>query len=77
MEKIKIAIVGNGDRANVYGGYVKEERDDAEIVAVVDPNPFKREGGKKKYNLPDDMLFESVDEFIKRGKKLSRFTGGG
>ena len=68
MEKIKIAIVGNGDRANVYGGYVKEERDDAEIVAVVDPNPFKREGGKKKYNLPDDMLFESVDEFIKRGK---------
>ena len=35
MDKIKIAIVGNGDRASVYGGYVKDERDDAEIVAAI------------------------------------------
>ena len=31
MKKIKIAIVGNGDRASVYGGYVKEEREDATV----------------------------------------------
>ncbi len=68
MDKIKIAIVGNGDRASVYGGYVKDERDDAEIVAVVDPNPFKREEGIKTYNLPKEMVFKSVEEFLSKGK---------
>ena len=68
MEKIKIAIVGNGDRANVYGGYVKDERDDAQIVAVVDTNPFKRKEGMKRYGIPEEMTFASVDDFLKQGK---------
>lgn len=68
MKKIKVAILGNGDRANVYANYVLACADEAEIVAVIEPNEFRRKEGKRKYGLADNMCFENIDEFLKCGK---------
>lgn len=63
-----IIIVGNGNRADVYGGYILEMPDKAKIVGVVDPNPFKRDLAKERYGIADDMCFENVETLCKKGK---------
>jgi predicted dehydrogenase len=67
---MKVALIGAGQRGNIYATYMKEKMD-VEIVAVVDISKEKLERAKEKYDVSDDMLFESFDLFLKKNLELN------
>lgn len=65
----KIAILGYGGRGKNYANILRMEfRSKAKIVAVIDNIAAKREVAKKELHLSDDMIFSSLDEFLKKEK---------
>lgn len=66
MKKIKGAILGYGDRSFWYSQYALDRPEEFEIIAVIDVNKFKLDNAKKRFNLPDEMLFTSLDEFLSK-----------
>ncbi|MBQ8374348.1 MAG: Gfo/Idh/MocA family oxidoreductase [Clostridia bacterium] len=65
MRKIKIAVVGYGNRGGVYASYALSRPEEAEICAVVDCLEFKLKEAGALFGLPEDRLFLSLDEFLK------------
>lgn len=63
MKKLWAAIVGYGNRGQVYADYSLDCPEKLGIAAVIDPNPFKLQEAKKRYNLSNDRLFTSYEEF--------------
>lgn len=63
IKKLWAAVVGYGNRGQVYADYSLDCPEELGIAAVVDPNPFKLQEAKKRYNLSDDRLFTSYEEF--------------
>lgn len=66
---IKGVIVGFGNRGEVYGDYSLQTKGEFEVIAVVDPNPFKLKLAKEKYSLKDEQLFPSLEDFFKKNIK--------
>lgn len=66
MKKIKAVVVGYGNRGQVYADFSLQEKDKLEIVGIVDPNPFKLNEAKLRYNLNDKDLFKSLEEFLSK-----------
>ncbi len=64
---MKLAIIGAGQRGTIYA-YHAHEKGKAEIVAVVDNNEEKRRAAAEKFQIPDNMQFENVEDFYKQGK---------
>ena len=71
MEKKKkyAAIVGYGNRGQVYASYSLDCPEEFGVAAVIDPNDFKLHEAKEKYHLSEDRLFRSFDEFAVSGVK--------
>lgn len=71
MEKQKkyAAIVGYGNRGQVYASYALDLPDEFGVAAVIDPNDFKLKEAQEKHNLPKERLFHSFDEFLNSGIK--------
>ena len=67
MKKLKCVVLGYGDRGERYSDYARVEKDELEIIGVIDPNPVRRELAKNQFSISDDMLFESLDEFFEKG----------
>ena len=67
MKKIKIAIVGYGNRGQVYADYSLDEPEQVEVVAIIDPNPYKLETAKERYALSDGQLFSAYKDFVASG----------
>ena len=63
-KKLKTVIVGYGNRGQVYGEFSINEPERLEIAAIVDPNPFKLQEAKEKYNLKDNQLFANWKDFL-------------
>lgn len=61
---VELAILGYGDRSSCYAEYAVLHPNKAKIVAVIDINPLKLNEAKAKFNLPDDKLFLSLDDFL-------------
>ncbi len=36
MKKIRMAVIGYGDRGSIYASYALQEKEQVEVVAVVD-----------------------------------------
>ena len=68
MKKIIIAVVGFGDRSECYTKYVRSHPEEAEVVAVVDPNPVRLSYVQNMFGLKDEVCFSDFDEFVKQGK---------
>ena len=68
MESVKVIVVGFGDRGAAYTKYALDNPDRLKVIAVVDPNPFRRELAKEKFALEEDMLFSCVEDCVRRGK---------
>lgn len=68
-KKLFAALVGYGNRGQVYADYSLDCPDELGIIAIIDPSEFKLNEAKKRYNLNDDQLFKSLDEFIQKGIK--------
>lgn len=64
LKKLWAAVVGYGNRGQVYADYSLEEPDEFGIAAIVDPNPYKLQEAKERYHLSDDRLFDSLDAFL-------------
>jgi predicted dehydrogenase len=66
--KMKVVVVGYGDRGSVYADYAVKCPDELEIVAVVDPDLYRLKLAKEKFGLKDSQLLTDFNELLKRGK---------
>ena len=68
MSKIKVVVIGFGDRAVAYTKYAIDHPDRLQVVAVVDPSPFRRSLAKEMFHIEDEYLFSDISECLKLGK---------
>ena len=64
---ITFALIGYGQRGKFYLDTLSKYND-VKIVAVCDMNAEKRALAKDRYDLTEDMLFDSEDQFFEKGK---------
>lgn len=64
MKKIKAAVVGYGNRGQVYADYSLDRPNEIEIVAVIDINRERLDEAKERYNLGESELFTDIDSFL-------------
>ena len=76
MKKIKAVILGYGDRSSRYANYATKKPEELEIIGCIDVLPYKLEDAKNTYNIPDDMLFSSLEDFLKAGVKCDVVING-
>lgn len=67
-EKIKVIILGAGDRGTIYANYIKRNNDEIDVVAVAEPIKERRENIVNMFNLREDKAFLSWDEALAAGK---------
>lgn len=67
MKKIKIAVVGYGNRGQVYADYSLDEPEQVEVAAVIDPNPYKLDVAKSRYGLSEKQVFLNYQDFLASG----------
>lgn len=70
IKKLWAAIVGYGNRGQIYGDYSLVKGDEFGVAAVIDPKEYKLKEAKERYNLNDDQVFYSFDDFVKSGMKV-------
>ena len=69
---ITVAVIGAGNRGNVYARYSKQFPSIMKIVAVADIKPERLASFKKLYNLPDSACYNSADELLAQPKLCIR-----
>ena len=62
-----MAVVGYGNRGQVYADYSLDEPNELEVVAIVDPNEYKLQVAKERYGLSDGQVFTCYADFVKSG----------
>ena len=65
MKKIRFAIVGCGNRGNVYAEYALAYPQEAEIVAAVDVDSVHLKETARKFSLSNEYVFGNLDDFLK------------
>ena len=65
MKKIKVAIVGYGNRGQVYADYSLDEPNEVEVASVIDPNVYKLQVARERYNLSENQTFTNYADFVK------------
>ena len=68
MKKVKLVLIGAGDRGTTYVDLGAESCPEMELVAVADPDPVRRNYIKEKFKLPEDKCFEYGEELLKLPK---------
>ena len=67
MEKLRIALIGAGDRGfHCYAPYVKENPWKALFTAVAEPDEAKRGAFANAFEIPQDMQFADLNEMLAR-----------
>ena len=66
MKKLTAALVGAGNRGQIYADYALFSPDELQIIATVDPNELRLAEAKEKYGLADGQLFDNLDAFLKK-----------
>lgn len=61
---ITITLIGAGLRGMIYSRYASERPEEMKIVAVAEPDDFKRNRAKDTFNIADDKCFKSWDELF-------------
>ena len=64
MEKIKVILIGAGNRGTTYACHAYDACPELEIIAVADPNPVRRNHIKEKFNRPESACFESWENIL-------------
>ena len=59
-----MAVLGCGDRGNVYASYALSAPEEAEVVAVIDTDEVALKTTGDKYNLGADRRFHCLDDFL-------------
>ena len=68
MKKVKLVLIGAGDRGTTYADFGAEACPEMELVAVADPDPVRRNYIKNKFNLPDSACFEWGENLLQLPK---------
>ncbi len=68
MKQKTFAVIGFGDRGEVYSRYALNHADEMKIVAVVEPNPVRKKYAQELFGIDDEMCFNSVEDFVKQGR---------
>lgn len=68
MKKVTIAAIGAGNRMNAYAEYVRLHPEEAEIVAVAEPNEIRRKHYAALFKLPPSCCFASWEKFLEKEK---------
>ena len=64
---LEMVMVGAGHRArDAYGPFAEQHPDQARIVAVAEPNPLRRRQMAERFDIADDMSFESWQDLMAR-----------
>ena len=64
-----VAIIGAGQRGqDIYANFIKNHSEMVKVVAVVEPNYFRRETLVREHNIPQENIFTNWDDFFKREK---------
>ena len=62
-----VAIIGAGQRGqDIYGEFIKNNSNLGKVVAVVEPNDFRREKMKVQHNISMENVFDNIEDFFKR-----------
>lgn len=64
MKKLKVALVGCGDRGNVYASHALRHPDEMEITAVVDVDPVALNVTGDKFKIAANRRYLNIDDFI-------------
>lgn len=67
MKKLTCAVLGYGNRGEIYAKYAKTRPDELSVIAAIDPSDFRLGLAREAHNIPDNMLFKSLDDFIASG----------
>jgi len=62
MKKLKVIVIGAGNRGNTYTARMDPEK--FEIIGVAEPIEQRRKKFQNKYQLPDEMCFTSWEEIL-------------
>ena len=73
---VTVIIVGAGHRALIYAQMAITNPELMQVVGVVDPNPVRSKLVRKRFNLPEEMCFSSVEELVKKGKLADAIING-
>lgn len=76
VKMVKAVILGYGDRSSKYADYSIINPSEMSVIAVIDIEKFKLELAQKRFNLPHDMLFTSLDDFLARNIKCDVVING-
>lgn len=68
MKQLSLILIGCGDRGNCYMQYLDLCPEKFKLVAIADPLKVKRDYFKDKYNVPDEMCFDSYEELLSKPK---------
>lgn len=68
MKKIKVILIGAGNRGARYTDEMKLRDDKFEVVAVAEPIASRRNYIKKTHNIPENMCFEDWKPLLDLGK---------
>ncbi len=66
MKKLTCAILGYGLRGQAYAEYALIRSEELEVVAVIDFSPVGLSKAQKAFNLSEDKLFNSLDDFLEK-----------
>lgn len=64
VKKIKIVLVGAGQRGTIYTSYALLHPDELEVVAFAEPNTERRESFSKLHGIPKEMCFQTWEELF-------------
>lgn len=67
MRKIKMAILGYGQRGNIYGGYALAHPEKLTVSAVVETDEQRRNTARNDF--PDAKVYADIEEFILESPK--------
>ena len=65
---VRLAVIGAGARGFGYATFAQKFPERLQIVAVADPDEFRRNKMGNLYNIPEAMRFKSYQEFVAQPK---------
>ena len=69
MKKLKVILIGAGDRGMRYTNIMHDHFSDRyEVIAVAEPLENRREFVKEKHSIPDEMCFLDWKPLLEKGK---------
>lgn len=69
MRQITAIVIGAGLRGGrVYASYALAHPQECRIVAVAEPDPFRRTRFAREHGIPEEMQFASYEDILKREK---------